>query len=145
VPCGTSVAVETLLRLAVLTGEASYETRAVAALRPVADLLSRYPSGFGRFLCALDFHLGPRVEVALVTPPRDGGAEALVAQVFGQFLPNRVVAGRAADDAQAAAGIPLLEGRGTVDGKATAYVRRNYACELPVTEPAALARQLEAL
>jgi len=145
VPSGTSVAIETLFRLAVLTGAATYESRALAALRPAADLIGRYPSGFGRFLCALDFHLGPRVEVALVTPARDGGAESLVAEVFGRYLPNRVVAGMAAGDAPAAAGIPLLESRVAVEGKATAYVCRNYACELPVTERAALARQLDAL
>jgi uncharacterized protein YyaL (SSP411 family) len=41
--------------------------------------------------------------------------------------------------------VPLLEGRGAVDGKPTAYVCRDYACELPVTDRAALARQLDAL
>ncbi len=143
VPCGTSVAIETLLRLAVLTGEAAYESRALTALRPLADLLGRHPTAFGRFLCALDFHLGPKVEVALVTP--DGNAEPLAAEVFGRFLPNRVVAGMVAGDAGAAAGMPLLEGRAMIDGKTTAYVCRNYACELPVTDRAALARQLEAL
>jgi uncharacterized protein YyaL (SSP411 family) len=144
VPAGTSVAIETLLRLAVLTGETTYESRALAALRPLADLMARHPSGFGRFLSALDFHLGPKVEVALVTPGREGGAESLAAEVFGRYLPNRVVVGARAGDGAAAAGIPLLEGRGAVDGKPTAYVCRNYACELPVTDTAALARQLEA-
>ena len=143
VPCGTSVAIETLLRLAVLTGEAAYESRALAALRPLADLLGRHPTAFGRSLCALDFHLGPKVEVALVTP--HGDAEPLAAEVFGRFLPNRVVAGMVAGDTEAAAGMPLLHGRALIDGKTTAYVCRNYACELPVTDRAALARQLEAL
>ena len=68
VPCGTSVAADVLFRLAVLTGEAGYERTALAAIRPVAPLMQRYPSGFGRFLSALDFHLGPPVEVALVWP-----------------------------------------------------------------------------
>jgi uncharacterized protein len=144
VPCGTSVAIETLLRLAVLTGESSYEARALTALRPMADLLGRHPTAFGRFLCALDFSLGPKVEVALVTPA-GGDAAPLIAEVFGRYLPNRVVAGMVAGDAAAAAGLPLLEGRPLVDGKPTAYVCRNYACELPVTDRAALARQLEAL
>jgi uncharacterized protein YyaL (SSP411 family) len=143
VPCGTSVAIETLLRLAVLTGEASYESRALTALRPLADLLGRHPTAFARSRCALDFHLGPKVEVALVTP--HGNAEPLAAEVFGRFLPNRVVAGMVAGDAEAAAGMPLLHGRTLIDGKTTAYVCRNYACELPVTDRAALARQLEAL
>jgi len=46
---------------------------------------------------------------------------------------------------EAAAGVPLLEARAAVDGKPTAYVCRNYACELPVTDRAALAKQLDAL
>jgi uncharacterized protein len=65
--------------------------------------------------------------------------------VFGRYLPNRVVVGAVEGDSAAAAGIPLLDGRGAVDGKPTAYVCRNYACELPVTDTGALARQLEAL
>ena len=69
VPCGSSVAIEVLLRLAVLLGERRYESIALKALRPMADLMSRYGAGFGRFLCALDFHLGPVVEVALIAPP----------------------------------------------------------------------------
>src|SRR5262249_27237402 len=143
VPSGTSVAIETLLRLAVLTGEATYESRALAALRPLADLLGRHPSGCGRFRSAVAFRRGPKVEVALVTPAGDGGAESLTAEVFGRYLPNRVVVGATVGDAPAAAGIPLLEGRGVVDARPTAYVCRNYACELPVTDPAALGRRLE--
>ncbi len=143
VPSGSSAAIETLLRLAVLTGESRYETTAMAALRPMADLLARHASGFGRYLGALDFHLGPVVEVALVAPDGANDLAPLVAEVFGRYLPNRVVAGRVADGAAAAAGIPLLADRTAVGGKATAYVCRNYACELPVTDRAALARQLD--
>jgi uncharacterized protein len=144
VPSGSSVAIETLLRLAELTGESTFESRATAALRPMADLMGRHASGFGRFLCALDFHLGPRTEVALVGAAGDG-LPPLVEEVFGRFLPNRVVAGAADGDRAASAGLPLLEGRGAVDGRATAYVCRNFTCELPATDRATLARQLDAL
>jgi len=144
VPCGASAATEALFRLSVLTGESRDESMALKALRPMADLMSRHPTGFGRFLCALDFHLGPVAEVALVWPRSTEGAAGLATEVFGRFMPNRVVAGMAEDDATAAAGIPLLAERRTVDGKATAYVCRNYACELPVTDRDELARQLDA-
>ena len=120
-----------------------YEATALTALRPMADLMARHSSGFGRFLCALDFHLGPVVEVALVAPAAGDGLGALVAEVFGRYLPNRVVTGVVSGDGAGAAGIPLLQGREAVGGKATAYVCRNYVCELPVTDRAALARQLE--
>ena len=145
VPCGSSVAIETLFRLAILTGESRYESAALKALRPMADLMTRYASGFGRFLCALDFHLGPGVEIALVSPPGGDGLAPLAAEVFGRYLPNRVVAGMVAGDPKGAEGIPLLQNREAVGGEATAYVCRNYACELPVTDREALARQLDAL
>jgi uncharacterized protein YyaL (SSP411 family) len=144
VPSGSAVAIETLLRLRVLTGEASYESRALTALRAMADLMGRHPTAFGRFLCAHDFNLGPHVEVALITPRLEETA-GLVEEVFGRYLPNRVVAGARAGDAAAAAGLPLLEGRSVVDGRPTAFVCQNYACELPATDRATLARQLDAL
>jgi uncharacterized protein YyaL (SSP411 family) len=143
VPSGSSVAIEALLRLAELTGESAFEARASAALRPMADLLGRHPTGFGRFLCALDFYVGPRVEVALVAAGADG-LQPLVEEVFGRFLPNRVVAART-DGGAAGGELPLLASREAVGGRATAYVCRNFTCELPATDRATLARQLDAL
>ena len=142
VPSGTSVAIEWLLKLAVLTGEERYEALALKALRPMADLMTRYPSGFGRYLGTLDFHLGPVAEVALVWP--DGaGAGPLVDTTFGRYMPNRLVVGASAGS-PAGAGLPLLADRPAVAGKPTAYVCRRYVCQLPVTDPAALATQLDA-
>ena len=40
---------------------------------------------------------------------------------------------------------PLLADRRLVDGVATAYVCERYACRAPVTTPAALALQLDAV
>ena len=144
VPSGTSVTIEWLLRLAVVLGEERYEAVALKALRPMADLMQRYPSGFGRYLSALDFHLGPVAEVALVWPPgEERGMAPLLDTVFGRYQPNRVVVG-AADGAPGAGGLPLLAERGTVNGRPTAYVCRHNVCQLPVTEPEALAGQLDA-
>ena len=62
-------------------------------------------------------------------------------EVFARYLPNRVVAGAA--EGAAIDGLPLLAERGAVGGRATAYVCRRYVCQMPVTTPEALARQLE--
>ena len=142
---GSSVAIEVLLRLAVLTGEDHYERMAVRALRPMADLMARHPAGFGRFLCAHDFNVGPRIEIALVRPALSTeGLAPLLEETFGRYLPNRVVAGGVAGD-PAGATLPLLAGREAIGGKPTAYVCRNYSCDLPVTVRDGLRRQLEAL
>jgi uncharacterized protein YyaL (SSP411 family) len=141
VPCGTSVAADVLFRLAVLTGEAGYERTALAAIRPVAPLMQRYPSGFGRFLSALDFHLGPPVEVALVWPAgAPEGADQLLREVFSRYLPTRVVAGAPEGGA---ADLVLLAGKTAQAGQPTAYVCERYACQAPTTDPAELGRQLD--
>ena len=46
------------------------------------------------------------------------------------------------DGGPVASGLPLLEDRGLIDGRPTAYVCENYVCNLPVTTPSDLARQL---
>ena len=106
-------AIDWLLRLALFFGEERYESLALKVLRPMADLMGRYPSGFGRYLGALDFHLGPTAEIAarLARVGGRGRAPRLApAVVFGRYLPSKIVAG-APEGAPAAAGIPLLAER----------------------------------
>src|SRR5262245_5804481 len=142
VPSGTSVAIELLLRLALHTGEDAYERRALTALRPMADVMARYPTGFGRYLGALDFHLGPVGGSPLGWPAAGGAEGRLLSVVGGRYLPNRGLAG-AAEGARGAAGLPLLEGKTAVGGRAAAYVCRRYVCQAPTTDPQALERQLD--
>jgi uncharacterized protein YyaL (SSP411 family) len=54
-----------------------------------------------------------------------------------------VLVGADGESDAASSGLPLLEGRGMVNGRPTAYVCENYACKLPVTEAEALAAQLQ--
>ena len=58
--------------------------------------------------------------------------------VTERFEPTKVLAWGVAD------GVPLMADRSDVDGRAAAYVCRNFACERPVTEPADLVTLLEA-
>ena len=142
-PCGGSAAADVLLRLGLLTGEPEYARKASASLRSVAAFFTRYPAGLGHWLGALDFYLSTPYEVALVGPRSDPSTTALLDVVFGAYLPNKVVAGwDPAGGPEAIQGLPLLADRTLVDGRPAAYVCENYACKLPVTEPAALAQQL---
>jgi uncharacterized protein YyaL (SSP411 family) len=54
-PSGNNVAADVLLRLSILTGNDDYRQRAATVLRILGEPLMRYPSAFGRALCALDF------------------------------------------------------------------------------------------
>ena len=103
--------------------------------------MERAPSAFGRLLGALDFYLGRPREVAIIGRPDAPDTRALVDALYSVYLPNRVIAGSAGGDGEAAL-IPLLEGRTMLDGRATAYVCEGYVCKSPTVEPAELLRQL---
>ena len=141
-PCGGSVASDLLLRLSVVTGNEDYATRAVTPLRTLAELMGRAPAGTGRWLAALDFYLSTPKEVAVIGQSSDTATSDLLRAVNGRYLANRVIVGADSEEAAAATGLPLLKGRGMVDGKPTAYVCENYACQLPVTDAEDLISQL---
>jgi uncharacterized protein len=142
VPAGSSVAADVLQRLGRLTGEQGWERSGLAALRPVLGVVARAPTGFGHALGAVDFALGRVREVAIVGEPGADDTGALLAQVWGTYQPNRVLAMAAPGDRDAAAEVPLLADRTTLGGRATAYVCEHFVCQLPVTEPEELAAQL---
>jgi hypothetical protein len=144
VPSGNSLTAELLLRLSKLLDRPDMADRAAAAMRLMADAMAQQPLAFGRMLGALDFALSPGQEIAIIGDPAATGSRALLAEVWRRYLPNSVLACADPTDEAALAAVPLLANRGQIDGRATAYVCRNYVCKLPVGEPSALASQLDA-
>ena len=143
-PSGNSVAAEVLLRLALLLDRNDYRRRAEEVLEEMGGGMEKIPSAFGRLLAALDFSVSGTREVALVGDPRAPDTQTLLEVVYARYLPNKVVAGHREDDAESAGLVPLLAGRPTRDGRATAYVCEGYACQAPTTDPEELGRQLDA-
>jgi uncharacterized protein YyaL (SSP411 family) len=142
VPSGSSMAADVLLRLSVITGDPELQRRAASALRSAQDVMVRFPTGAGNWLCALDYYLSETKEITIVGDREAPDTQALVSEVYRSFLPNRVLVGGNGIDASLA-GLPLMEGRDMVDGRATAYVCQNYVCQLPVHDAPALASQLK--
>jgi uncharacterized protein YyaL (SSP411 family) len=123
-PSGSSMLAFVLLRLARIWGDDELERRAVGALRLVRDVIPRAPSAFGWALCALDLHLSPPRELAIIGTPED----AVARRALAGYDPNAVVAFGPDDE------IPLLAGKTRVDGKAALYECERFACRAPVTE-----------
>jgi uncharacterized protein YyaL (SSP411 family) len=141
-PSGNSVAAEVLLKMALLTGDADYHRRAATIVRLTASTVQRFPSGFGRLLCALDFYLGSPKEIALVGEPASPGTQALQNEIWNRYLPNKVVAQVRPGDKRAAELVPLLRERLQKNGEPTAYVCEHYTCKTPTTDSNELASQL---
>ena len=130
IPSGNSMAAELLLRLAKLTGNEEYRSEAARIILIMAAAMAQQPTGFGRMLTALDDILSPSQEVAVVGSLEDPRTLLLLEEVRRHYLPHTVLALKEPDSENP---LPLLEGRGLVDGEPAAYVCENYACRLPVT------------
>ncbi len=139
-PCGSSMAVEALLRLAALTGRADYRMPAEQSFAPVAELALRYPTSFARWLSAADFAIAQVKQVAIIGDTSASKTHALLQVVQENYRPNMVVA---ACTYPAPEGSPaLLNDRPLVKGKPAAYVCEGFVCKMPVTTAAALKKQL---
>ena len=143
-PSGGAMAADVLLRLTILSGKQEYTRRATATLRSMRTVMAQAPLGFGQWLCALDFYLSTPKEIAIAGPWDHAGTQALLDQVYGRYLPNKVVTGYDPSQPEAVDEIPLLEDKDMINGQPAAYVCQNFACLLPATEPEALAKQLAA-
>jgi len=142
-PSGNSSAAQAFLRLhayGVRDGCLEDALRIFAGFQP---FLERAGVSFSAMLAALDLHLGPPLELAIVGDPAAADTRALLEVAQRRYLPGAVLA-VAAPGAVAELGerIPLLEARQAIGGRATAYVCRDMACQLPVHTPDELEAQL---
>jgi uncharacterized protein YyaL (SSP411 family) len=143
-PSGGSMAADVILRLSIISGEAEYSRLSTRALRSMQEPMALTPSAYTHWLAALDFYLSNPKEIAVLGPRDESATEALLAEIYGRYLPNKVLVGCDPGDSHIE-GVPLLEGRSMVDGRPTAYVCEHYTCQQPVTTPDELAAQLDPL
>jgi hypothetical protein len=128
-PSGNAMLAFVLLRLARIWGDSALEQRGQATLHLVGDSMSRSPTAFGWMLVALDQHLAPPRELAIIGERNSDVARAALTSA----APTDAIAFGPADD------IPLLAGRSLVEGRPAVYVCERFSCRAPVTEASAFA------
>jgi uncharacterized protein len=128
-PSGNSMLAMVLLRLARIYGDEELERQTVGVFRLLHGAMARVPLAFGHALSALDLHFSTPREIAIVGPVSSAVARA----ALEPFQPNTVVAVGPSEE------VPLLAGKGLVNGDPAVYVCERFACQAPVTEARALA------
>jgi len=131
IPSGNSSAAMGLLRLAALTGNRAYEQQAEGVFRLFARAAAQHPEAFAHLLRALDFHLSPTKEMALI----GDNLSPFTKVIHATYRPHLVLAG----GTEGTETPELLQGRTTVDSRPAAYVCENFTCQAPVMDPKALA------
>ncbi len=128
-PSGNSMMTIALLRLARMTGREDFGRAAGGTLKAFSSRMASGGAGVPQMLVALEFALGKPMEIVLAGPMDN----ALPAAIRRRFLPNAVVA----QASESPVAMPAI------DGKPTAYVCSNFACNLPVTDVNRLDELLE--
>ncbi|HWG45054.1 MAG TPA: thioredoxin domain-containing protein [Gemmataceae bacterium] len=139
IPSGNAMAVTALLRLVKLTGRMDLQEKAETTLRLYRGLLGSHPLAAGQMLLALDFHLGPVQEIAIVGDPSAEDTRRVLRIIRGAFQPHRVVALKPPTSPQRQQGtdktreelLPLLADK-TSQGVVTVYVCQNFTCQAPL-------------
>jgi hypothetical protein len=135
-PSGNSIAMLNLLRLGRITANSELAEKAAGIGRAFYTVIQDSPSAHTQLLIALDFALGPSYEIVIVGDRQADAARQMLDVLSRQFLPGKVVILR--DTGRPSSSImdivPWTKDLRTLDNTATAYVCRQYHCELPVSD-----------
>ncbi|MCC6587308.1 MAG: thioredoxin domain-containing protein [Bryobacterales bacterium] len=132
-PSGNSGAATLLLRLAEMTAAGSFRESAERCLKAFAQRLRTVPHATPQLIVALMFSQTKPKQIVLAGKPGSEDLDALLAEVHRHFVAHRILL--LADGEL----LPHTQPMTPIDGKAAAYVCENFACQLPVTDPAQLA------
>ena len=143
-PAGNSVAILNLLRLSQMTDNRAYRTMAERSLTCFGERLRAAPQGMPQFLAALDFSLTKPKQIILAGAADDPHTKALWREVHARFIPNKIVLLADGGEGQKtlASYVPFIQNLRPIDGRPTAYICEDYACQFPTSDPATVARLL---
>jgi uncharacterized protein len=139
-PSGNALAANVLLQMSAYEYNREWRKMAEKMLEQMGENLTRYPTGFGQWLCAADYALGPLKEVAILGSPENPQTKALVDSLWEQYRPR--LAAAISDLPIEPQGPKLLEERDLINDQPSAYVCQNFTCQQPVNTPKDLIIQL---
>jgi uncharacterized protein YyaL (SSP411 family) len=139
-PSGNAMAVTALVRLATFVGRDDFRAAADRTLAAFHGVMEEHPSAAGQMLIALDFHLGPVQEVALVGELGSAAFQHVLTAARAPFAPRRITACGVSPSPT----LPLLANR-TSTGPVTLYVCENATCQAPIADSAEAERLLRAV
>lgn len=144
-PSPNSIAALNLARLAAMLDSKPYAEQAAKIITLFGSSLEKSPSAVPVLVMAFDFLQRGKQQIVLTGDKTTPEFQALVKVVHGRLLPHAVLLHADGAEAQKWLGgkNEALAAMTTLDGKPAAYVCQNYACQAPVSDPAALEKLLQ--
>jgi uncharacterized protein YyaL (SSP411 family) len=137
IPSGNAVAAMSLLRLGRLTGRQDLQEEAQKTFSAFAAEMGGNPAGFTYMVSALEMAEHGTSEVIVAGDPEKDDTKRIISVLRTACLPNVTwaVVNPGNPDPQLMNLIPQARDVKTVDGKAAAYICRNFACLTPTVDP----------
>lgn len=133
IPSGNSIQMYNLLRLARLTGRFELEQKAGDTGNAFGGAIQRSPSAFAQALIAFQFGAGKTEEVVVVGERDRADTKAILDYINSLYNPFRTVLFKdASDNSDLNKVAPFTKEMDMLDGKATVYICRNFACDQPL-------------
>ena len=133
-PSGNSVALLNILRLGRMTGNLDLEKIAEQIIKTFGETINQHPSGYTQFMCALDFALGPTREIVIAGEPDQKDTKQILQEIGKRFLPRKVLLLHPSKDRSIEKIAQFIKEQLSIEGKATAYICENYACNAPTND-----------
>ena len=141
-PAASSVSVMNLLTLSHLTE--SFSEKIEPALGTFGSRVSQSGRVVPMLLAALSVYHAGTPQLVIVGDPAAQDTKALLEVIRHRYRPSTIVVPLAPTDTKRVAELlPWTGGMKPVDGRATAYLCRHFACESPTTDAGELGRLLD--
>ena len=137
-PSANSVAAMNLIRVSRILGRKDIESTARKVINSFHEMLDQHPAAMPQMLSAIDVLLADPLQIVIATRSRADDPLLRIAQAA--YQPRRILL--LAGEQGLAQQVPELRNMDLVDGHSAAYICRNFACELPITDPEALLEKL---
>jgi hypothetical protein len=142
-PTASSVSVMNLLTLTHLVHEPEWEARIEKTLRHFGTRLQQIGRAVPLMAAALATSIAGIRQVVIVGEEAGRAGQGLRETLRQRYLPFTISLNLdRADHSALAKKLPFIAGMHAVDGKAAAYVCRDFTCQAPVTDRAALEKEL---
>jgi uncharacterized protein len=135
-PSGNGAMSVLLIKLARLTSSPDLEDTALAAIKHMLEVMKQQPTGFGSLNRALEHHLAPHREIAVVGDLNRDDTKAMLRVINNQYLPHVAIAAGQAN-------LPVLEGRASSEPRV--FICENLACQMPIDDVNGLEERLKEL
>ncbi len=135
IPSGNSIAALSLIKLAKITGNTSYETIAEKLIKSFSSSINQAPDGFAQMLIALQFAKNDSMEIVITGDRKKQETKNIIKAINHLYIPNKVILFKdPVNNEKIVSLASYTKNQKMVDNKTTVYICRGQVCKKPSTD-----------